>query len=263
MAKRKENLTSEIGWSTPDRITVRGLDLPSEILGKMNLGDVAFLLTAHRQPTPEESRVFNAIVVTLVEHGITPSAIAARMTYMGAPESLQAAVAAGLCGLGTVFVGSMEGAAKMLYAALPQDQVGTGADLDAIADKVVADHVAQKRIISGLGHPLHKPVDPRTPRLFEIAAENGMSGEYIDLLQRIQTRAEAAHGKSLPINATGAIGAICCEFGFPWQIVRGFGVMARSIGLVGHLLEERSDPLAYEIWQRTEHEILKNNGPQS
>lgn len=263
MAKRKDNLTSDIGWSTPDRITVRGLDLPSEILGKMNLGDLAFLLTAHRQPTPEESRVFNAIVITLVEHGITPSAIVARMTYLGAPESLQGAVAAGLCGLGTVFVGTMEGAAKMLYAALPQDKVGTGADLDAIADQVVADFTARKAIIPGLGHPLHKPVDPRTPRLFQIAAENGMAGEYVDLMQRIQTRAEAARGKSLPINATGAIGAICCEFGFPWQIVRGFGVMARSIGLVGHLLEERSDPLAFEIWQRTEEEILKNNGPQA
>ncbi|MBA4490045.1 citryl-CoA lyase [Paracoccus sp. S1E-3] len=263
MAKRKENLTSDIGWSTPDRITVRGLDLPGEILGHMNLGDLAFLLTAHRQPTPEESRVFNAIVITLVEHGITPSAIVARMTYLGAPESLQGAVAAGLCGLGTVFVGTMEGAAKMLYEALPQDQVGKGADLDAIADAVVADFTARKAIIPGLGHPLHKPVDPRTPRLFEIAAENGMAGEYVDLIQRIQTRAEAARGKPLPINATGAIGAICCEFGFPWQIVRGFGVMARAIGLVGHLLEERSDPMAFEIWQRTEEEILKNNGPQA
>lgn len=263
MPKRKEKLTSEIGWSTPDRITVRGLDLPSEILGKMNLGDLAFLLTAHRQPTPEESRVFNAIVITLVEHGITPSAMVARLTYMGAPESLQAAVAAGLNGLGTVFVGSMEGAARMLYEALPAEKLGTGVDLDALAKAVVADHAARKQILPGLGHPLHKPVDPRTPRLFEIAAENGLAGEYVALLQNIQREAEAARGKALPINATGAIGAICCEFGFPWQIVRGFGVMARSIGLVGHILEERSDPIAYELWQRTEEEILHNNGPQA
>lgn len=263
MPKRRDKLTSEIGWSTADRITVRGLDLPSEILGQMNLGDLAFLLTAHRKPTPEESRVFNAIVITLVEHGITPSAMVARLTYLGAPESLQGAVAAGLNGLGTVFVGTMEGAARMLYDALPPDQVGQGADLDALAQQVVDDFAARKAIIPGLGHPLHKPVDPRTPRLFQIAAENGLSGDYVDLMQRIQQKAEAARGKSLPINATGAIGAICCEFGFPWQIVRGFGVMARSIGLVGHLLEERSDPIAFEMWQRTEEEILKNNGPEA
>lgn len=263
MPKRKDKLTSEIGWSTPDRITVRGLDLPTEILGQMNLGDLAFLLTAHRKPTPEESKVFNAIVITLVEHGITPSAMVARLTYMGAPESLQAAVAAGLNGLGTVFVGSMEGAARMLYEALPLERLGTGADLDRISREVVADYAAHRQILPGLGHPLHKPVDPRTPRLFEIAAENGLSGEYVALMQAIQREAEAARGKPLPINATGAIGAICCQFGFPWQIVRGFGVMARSIGLVGHILEERSDPIAYELWQRTEEEILKNNGPQT
>lgn len=263
MPKRKDKLTSDIGWSTPDQITVRGLDLPSEILGEMNLGDLAFLLTAHRKPSPEESKVFNAIVITLVEHGITPSAMVARLTYMGAPESLQAAVAAGLNGLGTVFVGSMEGAARLLYEALPAERLGTGADLEAIATKVVADHAARGQILPGLGHPLHKPVDPRTPRLFEIAAQNGLSGEYVALMQCLQREAEAARGKALPINATGAIGAICCEFGFPWQIVRGFGVMARSIGLVGHILEERSDPIAFELWQRTEEEILRNSGPQS
>ncbi|WP_375263875.1 citryl-CoA lyase [Palleronia sp.] len=262
MPKRKDRLTSDIGWSTADRITVRGLDLPSEILGEMNLGDLAFLLTAHRKPTPEESKVFNAIVITLVEHGITPSAMVARLTYMGAPESLQGAVAAGLNGLGTVFVGSMEGAARMLYEALPAKRTGQGADLDAIAREVVAGHAARKAIVPGLGHPLHKPEDPRTPRLFEIAAQNGLSGDYVALMQAIQREAEAARGKPLPINATGAIGAICCEFGFPWQIVRGFGVMARSIGLVGHLLEERSDPMAFELWQRTEEEILRNSGPQ-
>ena len=183
------------------------------------------------------------------------------MTYMGAPESLQAAVAAGLCGLGTVFVGSMEGASKMLYEALPQDKLGTGVDLDELAVETVEKFRARKAIVPGLGHPVHKPVDPRTPRLFQIAAENGKSGEYIELIQKIQAVAEEKSGKMLPINATGAIGAICCEFGFPWKIVRGFGVMARSIGLVGHILEESENPISYELWQRAEQEILETSGP--
>ena len=261
MGKSKVKLTSAIGWSTADKISVRGMDLPSEILGHMNLGDLAFLQLTGRKATPEESKVFNAIVITLVEHGITPSAIAARMTYMGAPESLQAAVAAGLCGLGTVFVGSMEGASKMLYEALPQDKLGTGVDLDALAVETIVSFRARKTIVPGLGHPVHKPVDPRTPRLFEIAAENGKSGEYVALMQKIQIEAEARSGKMLPINATGAIGAICCEFGFPWKIVRGFGVMARAIGLVGHILEESENPISYDIWQRVEEEILETSCP--
>jgi citrate synthase len=218
----------------------------------MNLGDFAFLQLTGKTATPQQSAMFNAILITLVEHGMTPSAIAARMTYAGAPESLQAAVAAGLCGLGSVFVGSMEGACRMLSEALPY---GTKHDdLDRLAHDTVAAWRARGASLPGIGHPLHKPVDPRTPRLFGLAAQNGLSGDYVKLMQLIGAEAERVSGKSLPINATGAIGAICCEFGFPWRIVRGFGVMARAIGLVGHLLEEGERPMAFELWQRVEDE---------
>src|SRR5438270_1246553 len=111
---KRKDIRSEIGWSTVDRIVVHGKDLPNEILGHLNLGDMAFLELTKKLPNEKESKLFNAMVVTLVEHGITPSALVARLTYLGAPEAMQAAVAAGLCGLGSVFVGSTEGVAKML-----------------------------------------------------------------------------------------------------------------------------------------------------
>src|SRR5687768_10303110 len=110
----KKPIRSDIAWSNRERIVVRGKDLPGEIIGHLNLGDMAFLELTGRAPSAKESKVFNAMVVTLVEHGVTPSALVARLTYLGAPEAMQAAVAAGLCGLGSVFVGSTEGVAKML-----------------------------------------------------------------------------------------------------------------------------------------------------
>jgi citrate synthase len=252
MARIPKPIRSDIAYSTPDHISVRGKDLPNEVLGHMNLGDFAFLQLTGKEATPKQSAMFNAILITLVEHGMTPSAIAARMTYAGAPESLQAAVAAGLCGLGSVFVGSMEGACRMLSEAMP---VASGdIDLEALARETVASYKARGVAVPGIGHPLHKPVDPRTPRLFQLAADNGMSGDYVKLMELIGREAERVSGKALPINATGAIGAICAEFGFPWRIVRGFGVMARAIGLVGHIMEEAEQPMAVEIWQRVEEE---------
>jgi len=230
-------IRSELGWSTRDRITVRGKDLPGEILGTLNLGDMAWFELTGTVPDERQSRLFNAMAVTLVEHGVTPSALAARLTYLGAPEAMQAAVAAGLCGLGSVFVGSMEGAAKLLSES-------TG--------KTAKQIVAENKRIPGLGHPLHKPVDPRTVRLFVIGRETGYYGKYCELMEAIGKE------KNLVVNATGAIGALACELGLDWRAVRGIGVMARAVGLVGHLLEESRQPMAEAIWHQVEEQATRH-----
>ena len=231
-------IRSDLGWSTPDRIVVRGKDLPREILGTLNLGDMAFFELTGNVPDARQSRLFNAMAVTLVEHGVTPSALAARLTYLGAPEAMQAAVAAGLCGLGSVFVGSMEGCAKLLSEEKSAEQI-----------------IAENKRIPGLGHPLHKPVDPRTVRLFEIARETGFYGKYCQLIEAIGMI------KGLPVNATGAIGALACELGLDWRAVRGIGVMARAVGLVGHLLEESRRPMAEAVWHQAEEQASRHLKP--
>jgi citrate synthase len=228
-------IRSDLAWSTVDRITVRGKDLPGEILGHLNLGDMAWFELTGKFPDQKQSRMFNAMAVTLVEHGVTPSALAARLTYLGAPEAMQAAVAAGLCGLGSVFVGSMEGVAKLL---------SEGKDAQTI--------IAENKRIPGLGHPVHKPVDPRSVRLFAIARETGYYGKYCHRME------ELARLKKLTLNATGAIGALACELGLDWRAVRGIGVMARAVGLVGHLLEESRQPMAEAVWHKIEAEASEH-----
>jgi citrate synthase len=234
----RKPIRSDLAWSTVDRIVVRGKDLPGEILGNVNLGDMAFLMMTGRTPDAKESRLFNAMAVTLVEHGLTPSSMVARLTYLGAPEAMQAAVAAGLSGLGSVFVGSTEGVAKML------------------SETTDVDKLLETKRIPGLGHPLHKPIDPRTKRLFEIARETGHYGKYCKTMEEIAKR------KNLVLNAAGAIGALSCELGLDWKSVRGIGVMARAIGLVGHLLEETREPIALEMWERMEEEASAHLKPK-
>src|ERR1051326_4848881 len=108
----RKPLRSDIAWSTPDRIVVKGMDLCQDILGKVSLGDMAFLELTDRLPNAKEAAVFNSLAVLLVEHGMTPSAIATRMTLAGAPEAMQAAVAAGLCGLGSSTASELNTAAS-------------------------------------------------------------------------------------------------------------------------------------------------------
>jgi citrate synthase len=248
---KRRRLRSEIAYSTPDRIVVRGHDLV-DLIGNVALGDMAFLELKGRLPTSQESAVFNAITVTLVEHGMTPSVIAARMTYLGAPESVQGAVAAGILGLGDRFGGTVEDVARILQTRLIAATAGV--DLREVAREVVEEHRSARRFIPGIGHPEHKDVDPRVPRLFEVAAANGLSGRHVELVRLIGDEASAALGRKLPVNATGAIGAIASELEIPWQVCRGLAVMARAIGLVAHLQEEGTDPLATEIWARVEGE---------
>jgi citrate synthase len=133
-----------------------------------------------------------------------------------------------------------------------------GEDLNSMAARIVREKQDAKRPVPGLGHPIHRPVDPRTSRLFDVAAANGFSGRYVRLMQAVGDEATRVFARPLPVNATGAIGAIASELGFGWRACRGLAVIARSIGLVAHLLEEEREPLAAEIWSRVDEEATRH-----
>ena len=258
---KRGEIRSDIAWATPTKVVVHGLDLCEDIVGKMDFGQMAFLQIFGRVSRDAvELRMFNAVMVILVEHGITPSSLATRMTYCGAPEAVQAAVAAGLLGLGSVFVGSLDNAARMLQEAIP-DKSRPG-DVPALAREIVASRRERKEIIPGIGHPFHKPVDPRTGALFKVARETGYYGPYAELMTEIGAEAERQTKKALPVNVTGAMAAVASQMDVPWRVCRGLAVAARAVGLVGHILEEMRRPMADEIYLRIEHEASAHLVPK-
>ena len=135
------------------------------------------------------------------------------------------------------------------------------ADLSIVAERVVVERRAAGQLVAGLGHPIHTPIDPRVPRLFQVAADNGFAGRFVQLMELIGEAMTRATGRPLPVNATGAIGAIASELELPWQVCRGLAVMARAIGLVAHLQEELAEPMAAEIWERVEEEASEHLRP--
>lgn len=244
-----------IGSSTPDSITLAGRDLPSEVMGKLTLTELTYLLLTKREPTPAQRRVLDAVLVALADHGLTPSALAARLTYTGAPEAIQGAVAAGLLGAGSVFLGPTGDTAQFLYDALRAHGAGPApgdAALRTIADDAVAACREAGTRVPGLGHPVHKTQDPRTPRLYAIAAEEGLLGPHLRLLEHVAAANEAASGKRLVINGAGAGGAALVDIGLPPQSVRGVVLVARTAGLVAHLLEEMEQPVGMPLWLEVE-----------
>jgi len=236
-----EWLQTAIGGATPDTISVRGRNLADELMGRVTFTELAFLLVQGRVPSAAETRLLDAVLVSLADHGLTPTVLAARMTLTGAPESLQGAVAAGLLGAGSVFLGVVEDTARFLTPILDGD----------VAAAVAAERAAGRRI-PGLGHPLHKDGDPRTPRLYAIAREGGIEGPYLRTLLLVADEHRRQSGRTLPINGAGVAGAALADLGFDPRVVRGFALLARTAGLVGHLAEERERPLGMRLYLEVE-----------
>ena len=144
----------------------------------------------------------------------------------------------------------MEGMAKNL-----QEIMASNDDLEATCLNIAQRFKDSKQAIPGFGHPFHKPDDPRTPRLFEIARSAGVDGRYIDVVNTLSTAVDQVYGKHLTINATGAIAVVLSEIGVPWDVMRGIAVVTRSAGLLGHIREEQEHPIAPFIYSHIEETV--------
>lgn len=251
---------SSLGTSDADHIRLLGHDLADDLMGQVGFGELAFWLLAARRPTAGEARVFESVLVALADHGFTPTAIAARVTYLSAPDSLQGALAAGLLGGGSRFLGVTEDAGVYLHRALstvdgelPADDAGW----DALALPLVEEARAAKQFIPGLGHPVHKVLDPRTPRLLAIAEEEGLRGPHLRLYEAIGRVHPQVLGRTLPLNGAGVCGAALADLDLPVELLRGVALLARAAGLLGQLAEERRRPLAMDMYLQIDRNAVE------
>jgi citrate synthase len=257
-------LTTEIGYTTPDRITVRGRDLASDLIGKADLVDMLFLTAFGKECSAAEKDMVNAILVTVMDHGLTPSALAARLTYTGAPEAPQAAVAAGLLGVGSVFVGAMSDCAAMLLDAAG-DLDPDCTDDDEIAERaagIVTSARAERRQLFGFGHNIHRHGDPRIPALRAVSSRNGYERAWWRLVTAIDSETER-QGHRLPLNAAGAIAAMVLSMELPVELARGLALIGRCAGLIAHITEEQGHPIGKELWDLVLRQDSRNVLPGS
>jgi citrate synthase len=245
---------TSIGASTPDTITVLGQDLAGDLMGKVGFGELALWLVTQQRPTPGQVRVFEAVLVALADHGFTPTAIAARLTYLSAPDSVQGALAAGLLGGGSRFLGVTEDTGRFLAETLAHADAEPAGDagFDALALRAVREARAAGRLVPGLGHPVHKVTDPRTPALLRIAGEEGLRGPHLRLFEAVGRVHPQVLGRRLPLNGAGTCGAALADLGLPPGLLRGFALLARTAGLLGHIAEEQRRPVGMDIYRTVE-----------
>jgi citrate synthase len=249
--KKAARKTTRISGYDANRITVRGRDLVGELMGKLGFSQMILLQLLGRIPSRRQAKILDAVLVTIMEHGLVPSAIVSRLTLYGAPESYQGAIAAGLLGVGDRFAGTASACGRILeqLAGVPDRQ------RTAAAIEIVQSHRNSKQPIPGFGHPIHRRGDPRVRRLIAIAREAGVEGSHLRALGSLERAVHKEYGKKLVTNVSAAIAAALGEAGVPAKAMRGVVLTARCAGLAGHLHEEAQDPIAETIWRAVEREI--------
>jgi citrate synthase len=234
-------------------IVVRGRDLSKDLIGRIGFVEHFFLLLNGRLPAEGEARVLNATLVAIAEHGLVPSVQAARMTFAAAPDAMQGAVAAGILGCGSVVLGSSETAGRM-YSEIAA-AVSAGTPLDDAALAVPKAWRAAGKSVPGYGHPLHKERDERVNALFTVAREAGTDLAFVRIAEAVEARMPEILGKPLKLNVSGAIPAVLLGAGFPVEALKGVPILARTAGLIAHLVEEIAKPSGFALSYQATREV--------
>jgi len=219
---------TEIG---PGKIRVRGYDI-TDVMERLSYAETVYLILKGELPTRAEAELMNAILVASIDHGASPPSVLGTRTVMSGGNSLNAAIAGGVLVIGDTHGGAIEQSARIM-----QEWANKDGSPQELAGQLVDWLKDTKKRMPGFGHRLHK-VDPRTGKLFEIAARHGYSGRHIELCKGIEKALDDKLGKQLPINVDGAIAAVISDMGFDWRLGKGFFIISRVPGLLAHAYEE-------------------------
>lgn len=253
--------TARIQWRTAvadphggDDVLVRGYSL-LELIDRVDFVAAMYLVFTGELPTPPRRRMLDALLVSVIDHGISPSSAVTRLiSASGVP--IQACVAGGLLTLGDVHGGAGEQFARFVGDTVREH--GADAAWDEVAAGVVAGHRAARRRVPGYGHPQHPDGDPRAPRLVATARELGVAGPHVALAVALEQAVENASGRPIPMNIDGAIGSVALDIGLSWQHVRPLCLISRACGLSAHAVEETTRERA---WRGIPFDTVAYDGP--
>lgn len=234
---KQDDARTAIATSDAETITIRGLDLCEDLIGKIDFTEYFWFLVIGQKPTQAQRAMLDACLVGIAEHGLVPSVQAARMTLAAGPEAWQGAVAAGILGMGSVVAGSSESAGRYLAEIIGAADAD-GQDIESAAIRSLQGLKAARKKVPGLGHPQHNSGDPRADRLLEISDSLGVSGRYVETLRLLAKHAPGIIDRPLPINVSGAIPATILDAGWPLEALKAVPLLARTAGLAAHLYEE-------------------------
>lgn len=227
---------TKISRVLPGKCLIRGYS-HEDLIGDKSYAEGVFLTLRGELPTPNEARMTDALLSSLLDHGfVAASVLAARYCASGNPQLIPA-TAAGLLTAGSNTISPQHGAQFIQDAADMMKRENLS--MEEAAKKVVEQVRASKKRIPGFGHPTHKGEDFRATKLWGIAEECGFVGERTKLYQAIHAEFVRSTGKTaVCINVDGALACIMMEMGLrPLQMV-AIASLAVLPGILAHVIEE-------------------------
>ncbi len=240
----------------PNKIVVRGYEL-DRLMGNLTYSQMIFLLIKGELPNRSVGKILDAILVSSVDHGVTPPSCQAAITAASTGAQINASLASGILSINEYHGGAIEKSMRTLEEGV--DLMNTQKiSMPKAAEEIVKDSLEKKKKIMGYGHRIHTD-DPRTKRLFELAKECGISSKYIQMSKAVREALNKQTGKDLPINVDGAIAAVLCELNIPSELANAFFIMARLPGLVTHVYEEKT---RYKPMRKIDFSKAEYDGPE-
>ncbi len=234
---KEETWKTAVTKVEPNKLVLRGYRL-DELMGKITFAQAVFLAIRGELPSEKEARMIDAMLVSSIDHGVTPPSCLAARTIASAGSPLNAALAGGILAISKHHGGAIEDSMKVIREAVRRKKTSSESE-EQTATGFVKEYKDKNKRFPGFGHRFHSQ-DPRTVKLFQIASELGIANEYVGMARAIEKAIEQSTGKNLPMNVDGAIAALLCEMDFPPELANAFFVMARVPGLVAHIYEEQT-----------------------
>lgn len=209
----------------------QGLSLPPV---RKDLGEAAHFLYLinDKVPTKEAEATLDVAYVLHAEHGFNASTFTARVVASTLSD-MYSAISAAIGALkGSLHGGANEGVIHML------EEIG---DVDKV-DAWVADALAQKKKIMGIGHRVYKVLDPRAPHLKEMAIKlSNQLGDakWIQMSERIATIMREQKGLNANVDFYSA--TVYYSLGIPTDLFTPIFAISRMSGWTAHVLEQWSE----------------------
>lgn len=225
-------------------IRIRGYQIGS-LMRTQTFAGTVFLLHQGRLPTEGESRLLDAILISVSDHGPgSPSAATARLACSGNRKGLSSAIAAGVLAIGDEHAGAGEACMAIIAEGLKRLK-SESISIDEAAARAVDDAQAKKKRLPGLGHRQHT-IDPRKDVLFGLAREYGLARDGVAFMLALE-KAAANKMKPLPMNVDGVLAAILYDLGFPAEFGKFVFIIGRVAGLTAEVAEELGREKAMRI----------------